>query len=292
MDAIEAPTLPRVRRDDHRARRAVVTPEGVPLNLFIGSAGMRLAALIIDLIIMGLVLVFGAYAVVWLGLSIDEETVPSLFLLFAFAVRNFYFIGFETGPRAATPGKRLVGLRVVARDGGRLTNDAVVARNLMRELEMFLPLTFLGIGDSADMLEGWAMGAGLLWSLTLSLFLLTNRDRMRVGDIIAGTWVVETHRRKLARDLSATAPDVAAITFTEAEMNLYGEFELIELERVLRRGDTEQMRTVADTIRAKMGRDQVGDDGDFLHAYYAALKSRLERGMLFGKRRADKHARP
>lgn len=290
MPAIETPTLPRVRPGDHRARRAVVTPEGVPLNLFIGSAGMRLSALVIDVIIMALALMLGAYLVIWMGLSIDEEAVPALFLLFAFFVRNFYFIGFETGPRAATPGKRLVGLRVVARDGGRLTNDAVVARNLMRELEMFLPLTFIGIGDSADMLEGWAMGAGLVWSMTLSLFLLTNRDRMRVGDVIAGTWVVETHRRKLARDLSATPP--AATTFTEAELSLYGEFELIELERVLRRGDAEQMRTVADTIRAKMGRTQIGDDADFLHAYYAALKSRLERGMLFGKRRADKYARP
>jgi uncharacterized RDD family membrane protein YckC len=56
-----------------------------------------------------------------------------------FMLRTFWFIGFELGSRAATPGKRLMGIRVVARDGGRLTADAVVARNLIRELELFLP---------------------------------------------------------------------------------------------------------------------------------------------------------
>src|SRR3546814_9024800 len=63
---------------------------------------------------------------------------------------TFWFIGFELGSRAATPGKRLMGIRVVARDGGRLTADAVVARNLIRELELFLPLMMLGAGASED----------------------------------------------------------------------------------------------------------------------------------------------
>ena len=38
-----------------------------------------------------------------------------------FVVRNGYFAAFELTPRGATPGKRLLGLRVAARDGGRLT---------------------------------------------------------------------------------------------------------------------------------------------------------------------------
>ena len=49
----------------------------------------------------------------------------------------------EMGPRAATFGKRAVGLRVVARSGERLTADRVIARNLMREIEFYLPLSFL-----------------------------------------------------------------------------------------------------------------------------------------------------
>ena len=42
---------------------------------------------------------------------------------------------FEMGPRGATPGKRLLKMRVASRDGGRLTPEAVVARNLSSQRE-------------------------------------------------------------------------------------------------------------------------------------------------------------
>src|SRR5690606_15289694 len=139
-----------------------------------------------------------------------------VWMLGAFLLRTFWFIGFELGSRAATPGKRLMGIRVVARDGGRLTADAVVARNLIRELELFLPLMMLGAGAAGDMVSGWTMLAGLLWALTLSLFLLFNRDRMRMGDLIAGTWVVMAERAKLDADIATDAAGTA-MTFTETE---------------------------------------------------------------------------
>src|SRR6185369_3579209 len=66
-----------------------------------------------------------------------------IWLLGAFVLRNFWFIYFETGPRGATPGKRWFGLRVATRNGEPLSPDAVVARNLVRELELFLPLAAL-----------------------------------------------------------------------------------------------------------------------------------------------------
>ncbi len=52
--------------------------------------------------------------------------------------------------------------------------------------------------------------------------------------------------------------------------------------------------TVAATIRNNIGarRDGVwGADRDFLVAYYNAMRARMERGLLFGKRREDKHDR-
>src|SRR3546814_4149078 len=69
----------------------------------------------------------------WLGFASRSGVMLSIWMLGGFLLRNFWFIGFEMGQRAATPGKRLMGIRVVARDGGRLTADAVVARNLIRE---------------------------------------------------------------------------------------------------------------------------------------------------------------
>ena len=271
--------------------RQFVTPEGVDLELRIASAGLRLGALVIDVCLIQLILIGFTLLMIWVFGASESSIAISIWMLGAFLLRTFWFIGFELGQRAATPGKRLVGIRVVARDGGRLTADAVVARNLIRELEIFLPLTFIGFSAAEDMASWWTMLAGFVWSLTLSLFLLFNRDRMRMGDLIAGTWVVMAERVKLDRDIAASAEAaVGALTFSDAELSVYGIFELQELERVIRAGDARAMREVADTIRAKIGRPVAEEDDVFLLSYYRQLKARLERKLLFGKRREDKYA--
>ncbi len=269
--------------------RQFVTPEGVDLELKIASSGLRFGALLIDLMLIVLVLFLFSLGMLWVGAASQSDVTVVVWMLGAFLLRTFWFIGFELGSRAATPGKRIMGIRVVARDGGRLTADAVVARNLIRELELFLPLMMLGVGASEDMVSGWIMVAGILWSLTLSLFLLFNRDRMRMGDLIAGTWVVMAQRAKLDADI-ATDGAGEAIRFSEAELAVYGIFELQELERVLRGRDPRAMREVADAIRAKVGRPVAEEDDVFLLSYYRQLKARLERKLLFGKRREDKYA--
>lgn len=269
--------------------RQFVTPEGVDLELRIASAGLRFGALLVDLLLIVLALLLFGLFLDWIDVAASRDTIEIIWLLGFFVLRTFWFIGFELGSRAATPGKRLMGIRVVARDGGRLTADAVVARNLIRELEIFLPLMMLGVGASEDMVSGWIMLAGVLWALTLSLFLLFNRDRMRMGDLIAGTWVVMARRAKLDADIAVDkAGD--AMAFTDAELAVYGIFELQELERVLRGRDPRAMREVADAIRAKIGRPVAEEDDVFLLSYYRQLKARLERKLLFGKRREDKYA--
>jgi uncharacterized RDD family membrane protein YckC len=269
--------------------RPFVTPEGVDLELRIASAGLRFGALLVDVVLILLALFLFSLLMLWVGLASRSDVTVAVWLLGSFVLRTFWFIGFELGSRAATPGKRLMGIRVVARNGGRLTADAVVARNLIRELEIFLPLMMLGNGVAEDMVSGWIILAGVLWSLTLSLFLLFNRDRMRMGDLIAGTWVVMAQRVKLDADIAVDAAG-GAMAFTEAELAVYGIFELQELERVLRGRDPRAMREVADAIRAKIGRPVAEEDDVFLLSYYRQLKARLERKLLFGKRREDKYA--
>ncbi|MGB3319669.1 MAG: RDD family protein [Sphingopyxis granuli] len=280
-------TAARPRRDKVRA---FVTPEGVDLELRIASASLRFGALLIDLMLLLAALVVFTLLMIWAGFASNSDLMISIWLLGAFVLRTFWFVGFELGQRAATPGKRAMGIRVVARDGGRLTADAVIARNLMRELEIFLPLMMIGFGAAEDMVSGWTALAGVAWSATLSLFLLFNRDRMRMGDLIAGTWVVMARRAKLDRDMAAGAEAGDALRFTDAELSVYGIFELQELERVLRGRDARVMREVADTIRHKIGRPIAEEDDVFLLSYYRQLKTRLERKLLFGKRREDKYA--
>ncbi len=285
-----------LRMDARRAKklRSFVTPEGVDLRLEIASAGSRLAALMIDylLLIIITIVVLLILGVASIGDN-AEGSMAILAMLFWFMMNNFWFAMFELGPRAATPGKRLVGIRVVARDGGQLTVPAVVARNLVRQIEFTLPMMFM-FGESGDAASVATRLFGLMWTVALGFFLLFNRDRMRLGDIIAGTWVVQARHRTIAVDMASAplADSPGAPVFSEAELAVYGVYELQELERVLRQNDRDTMIAVADAIRAKIGRHLQEDDRLFLISYYRQLKARQERNLLFGKRRANKYEAP
>lgn len=290
------PAAYRRRPDRDSNRRSFVTPEGVDLKLDIASVGERAGALMLDLAIIVVTLIaftiFLATVVIGGGKALFP-VIGITWLLGFFGLRNGYFALFELGPRAATPGKRLMKLRVVSRNGSRLRGHQVIARNAMRDLELFLPLSF-AVSQSAQGMGDFATGLfGLLWTGTFALFPLFNRNRLRVGDLIAGTWVVRVPRRSLSHSVAANvAPEQARYTFTDAQLAVYGEFELQKLEEVLRRDDEYSTLVVARTIRERIGIHGVeGDEYAFLEAYYTALCQRLERGMLFGKRKKDKYQR-
>ena len=276
------------------ARRAFVTPEGVDLRLQVGAYTDRALALLLDaLIIVGCLVALTILAGVaaWASKSpAPVRAITIIWLLGSFVLRVGYFIGFEIRPGAATAGKRAMGLRVIARDGGRLTADAVFARNAMRELEVFLPATFLlarGYG-----VDGALISLGAIWTGVLAIFPLFNRDRLRLGDLAAGTMVVKAPKIRLLRDIAESAPQIVGdLAFTDAQLDAYGIKELQVLEQVLRTGDRRSMAAVAQRIRGKIdwrGPDDLADRS-FLNAYYAALRGRLETGLLFGRARRDKH---
>ncbi|MBV8911242.1 MAG: hypothetical protein JOZ89_10820 [Gammaproteobacteria bacterium] len=151
---------------------------------------------------------------------------------------------------------------------------------------MFVPLTLLLGGASELGVSGWA---ATIWLAIFVLFPCFNRDSLRAGDLIAGTWVVEAERRKLLPAMSVDAH--AAFRFGEAELSVYGEHELQVLESVLRQGNPAAQREVMEAICRKIGWTAGhGDEREFLEAFYAALRARLEQGMRFGKRKKDKFA--
>ena len=280
--------------------RRMITPEGLDLRLTLASAGERASAFLLDMAIMAAALIALTVLALVLGVAVGDEgreLIVLIWLLGAFLLRNGYFILFELSGRAATPGKRGLGLRVVARDGGRLTAEAIFTRNALREIEVFLPLTFLIASSIAgDPVDGAMASLALIWSGCFLLFPLFNRDRLRLGDLVAGTWVVRVTRARLLADLAARAPEGSPrFAFTVEQASAYGVKELEILEEVLRRRDTHAMAAVADRIRAKIafvradGDTPKGDANEaFLTAYYGALRGRLEQRLLYGHRRKDK----
>ncbi|MGB7407105.1 MAG: RDD family protein [Pontixanthobacter sp.] len=296
-----------VRKADKR-KRELVTPEGVALPLTIASRGSRAGAIIIDLMILGTASIALTIALLFIAFGTlsgpnDGELAGAtefLFILWSltwFIAWSGYFMFFEMGPRGATLGKRLVGIRVAARDGGRLTPEAVIARNLLRDIELFLPLVLIaGAPDGQGGAAGWA---ALGWFVIFLLFPFFNKDAMRAGDLVAGTWVLDAPKPELAANLSTggtAATHVSDVTgtkyqFGDEELSIYGEYELQTLERILRDGRPDALKTVAETICAKIGwTPGTGDERAFLEAFYAQLRKRLESDMRFGKRKADKFA--
>ena len=267
--------------------RELVTPEGVDLRLVLADGGERVSAFLLDVVFIIGVLVVMTLGLVGLAFLLNFRSVEYLgiiWILGFFLLRNFWFIGFELTARAATPGKRIVGLRVTTRDGSPLSANAIFARNAMRELEFFLPLTFL-ISNGRGV-DAWISIVGFIWCGVFLFFPLFNRDRLRVGDLVGGTWVVLAPKRVLDADLSAGD---SRLVFSEAALDAYGIKELNILENVLRRHDPDTMEAVAARIRKKIGYEVCVPDGEFLSAYYIALRGRLETRLLFGRRRRDKY---
>jgi len=274
--------------------RPLITPEGVDLRIKLADAGTRAAAFLLDfVIIIVAAIIITVTALFGVG-GLGEEGAQPLFIVWIiliFFLRNAYFIVFEAGRRAATPGKRMLGIRVASRSGAGLSVDQVIARNLMREIEIFLPLSIILGRSEMGLADTLSTISGLVWALLFALFPLFNRDRMRIGDLLAGTWVVEAPKLALVEDLSQRQ-NARAFRFTQAQLDAYGIAELHKLEEVLRRDDYFALRAVADTIGRKIGAaPQAPDSRAFLTAYYGELRAHLERKLLLGNRKADKHAR-
>jgi len=279
-----------------QGRRHLVTPEGIDLQIQLADVGARIGAFAIDLVIIVLTLIAAAYALGSMSLYNDDLAFIILVMI-AFLLRSFYFTLFELGRRAATPGKMILKIRVAARGKARLSAASVFARNALREIGFFLPLGFLfGIGSGG--VDGWMSLLASIWAGIFLFFPLFNKDRLRVGDLVAGTWVVRSPRPMLAADLVTTdKPENEALfakfTFTPAQIDAYGIKELHVLEDVLRAKDRDVLEDVANRIRKKIGWVWEHGESDivFLKAYYAALRGRLESKMLMGVRREDKFDR-
>lgn len=269
----------------------ISTPEHVPLSFTLASVGSRFLALFLDALFVSL-----SFAVLillcWLALPVLLEGgyLLSLLGLVLFLLRNFYFAFAEMRWRGQTLGKRLVKIRVVARDGGSLTPEIIFARNLTRELELFIPVVVLAggeaIGDS-PVVRFLCLG----WLLIVVLLPLLNKDRMRVGDLIAGTIVIETPRTTLLPDLVQTQE--RELTFTDHQLSIYGIKELQALEDVLRLDDARPNEALLDSVAERIQRKiqwrgPHASSERFLRAFYTAQRKRLEKDMLFGKRKEEK----
>lgn len=294
--AVSAPKAKagRFRSTEHRTRE-ILTPEGVPITVELATVSERAGAFMIDVIFWNIAVFLIVVPILFLfQLGIKAEIVIGLVIFVGFIIRNTYFVHFELAWRGTTPGKRIIGLRVIDRHGGPLLPAAVIARNLTREFEVFMPLSILMSVDG-EAAGQWSQLLSAAWLLVIMAIPFLNADRMRGGDLIAGTIVIALPRQALLAD---QAQDQFHYSFTHRELSAYGAYELQVLEQVLRSTKTmdmsrDVMAEIGGRIRRKIGWQ--GDDVPpqmeerFLRDFYTAERAFLEREQLFGKSKADKH---
>jgi uncharacterized RDD family membrane protein YckC len=157
------------------------TPEGIMIELRPAGLAARFYAFLIDwLIRIGVI-----YAVSMVSISMGGIGMALLLILF-FGLEWLYPVAFELSRWGATPGKRVMGLKVVMDSGLPITPAASLTRNLLR------------VADFLPMLYGFALAS-----------MLIRKDFKRLGDIAAATLVVyqPLPSPKIAlRDIEPLAP--------------------------------------------------------------------------------------
>lgn len=156
------------------------TPEGIVIELRPAGVTARFWAYAVDMVIRGMVLsVIAGFVGPMGGIGL------ALVLICAFALEWFYPVIFELSSWAATPGKRMFGLKTVMDNGLPITPAASFARNLLRVAD-FLPLAY---------------GFGVI-------SMLVRQDFKRLGDIAAATLVV--HQPKAIPNMVLTSVEPLA----------------------------------------------------------------------------------
>lgn len=190
----------------------VETPEQVVLSYSIAGIGSRGAAAALDMLISGAILfalaIIAAVAARYGGDSIAGVIRPSttwilaIYIFVQLVVVWGYYVVFEGIWNGQTPGKRIMKLRVL-RDGGfSITFGASAVRNLLRAVD--------------------AMG----FYLVAIVVALMNGSRKRLGDIVAGTFVIkEESQIRLAVPVQAgKATQRAFARLSDEEYSLLARF--------------------------------------------------------------------
>lgn len=142
--------------------------EGVEIRLRMVGPMLRMGAYLIDLIIRMVIVIAGGILAAWSGFVVGGNVVSGIMMVSWFLLDWFYSVVFEAGKRGATPGKRMLGLRVVQTTGAPITLGQAIVRNFLR---------------FADSMPFFTYGFGFASCLATKRF-------QRLGDLAAGTVVI------------------------------------------------------------------------------------------------------
>jgi uncharacterized RDD family membrane protein YckC len=173
----------------------VVTPENIAFDYELAGPLRRVPAFLIDVAIRALLFIAVAVplaiaGVITLGEEAGDMAASMVLLLLWFVLEWFYGGLFETFWNGQTPGKRVVGLRVLTIDGQPINGLQAVLRNILRFTDMMplVPLTAFAEVLNWDPLT--TPNVPLPTFLVAIVASAMNRRCQRLGDVACGTMVV------------------------------------------------------------------------------------------------------
>lgn len=234
------------------------TPEQIPLEFTIATLGSRFLALGIDTLLQLLAILTLLALVTGIRLLVGplrgdtaENWLLALVLLGAFTIYYGYFGFFESVWAGQTPGKRVIGLRVIHASGRPVAVYEAILRNVVR---------------IADQLPG-------IYAVGIFTIFLTERSQ-RLGDLAADTVVVHEQPVEPLRTgdpAPGSATHYGAGRLTAEEIGLVDAFlrrrDQLEGVRELRAGQ------IAGRIRARLGVEDGQPDETFLEQIAAEYRA-------------------
>jgi uncharacterized RDD family membrane protein YckC len=253
---------------------ALTTPERVDLRFDVAGLGSRFAAAFVDTAIQftAIIALIIAAAIAERAsgfvlsrllsnelrqairqLSLGSELIGALVVLLIFVLYWGYYLLFEAIWSGQTPGKRMMGIRVLTTGGLPVTFSHVLVRNLVRIVD-FLPV-FYGLG---------------------ALVILVNSRSQRLGDLAAGTFLVKERRDASPRRL-VTPPSLVELPPQQASA-FSAEDVAVARAFLLRRADLRPERQqelaerLAARLRSRLGPGVPEEPAEMLLERIAAIK--------------------
>lgn len=170
--------------------------DGVEIHLRVAGPAVRSVAWLVDLLIFAGIVIALSLGLTLMGPSLGDKTVQGILLLCLFVLSWFYNVFFEMTRRAATPGQRMMKLKVSSVSGAPVRLPQSVIRNLLRVID-FMPFCYL---------------FGLICSLFSQRF-------QRLGDLVADTVVVyaEPEHIKVPGQRVNVEPEAPPVALSRAE---------------------------------------------------------------------------
>lgn len=155
------------------------TPESVELEFTLAGIGNRAQALMIDYFLLGLSIATVTFTVGTLLLTQFDEVFQKWYLAIALLIIFSFFVGyfifFESLWQGQTPGKRYAKIRVIRDDGRPIGISQATLRALLRPIDD-------------------------LFSIGFFMIIFHNQEK-RLGDLIAGTVVIQEDRPLIDKEL-------------------------------------------------------------------------------------------